>query len=56
LFYKILGTTIDNETEINVSKSSRNKLLDMIFQYLEFHFHFDSKKISSHSILKTIFS
>ena len=56
LFYKILGTTIDNETEINVSKSSRNKLLEMIFQYLEFHFHFDSKKISSHSILKTIFS
>ena len=56
LISKLLGTTIDEKLQMNLTKSTRNSLLEMVFQYLEFHFHFNSTKISSHTILKTVFS
>ena len=56
LFSKLLGTTIDDKNPMNLSKRTRNNLLELVFQYLAFHFHFNANKISSHSILKTVFS
>lgn len=56
LFSKLLGTTIDDYTSITFNKETRSNMLEILFEYLEFHFQFKAKQISSHKIFKTIFS
>jgi DNA repair protein RecO (recombination protein O) len=56
LFSKLLGTTIDKYTSITFNKETRNNMLEILFEYFEYHFHFKAKQISSHKIFKTIFS
>jgi DNA repair protein RecO (recombination protein O) len=55
-FSKLLGTTIDKHSSITFDKITRNNMLEILFEYYEFHFHFKAKQISSHKIFKTIFS
>ena len=55
-FSMLLGTTIDKYSTIKLDKEKRNVLIEVLFEYFEYHFQFKSKQISSHKIFKTIFS
>ena len=55
-FSILLGTTIDKYETLRLNKEKRNVLIEVLFEYFEYHFPFKSKQISSHKIFKTIFS
>lgn len=55
-FFELLGTEIDAPNKIHTDKIIRNKLIELIFNYLEVHFQFNAEKITSHNVLKTIFN
>jgi len=55
-FFDLLGTEIDASVNILTDKTVRNELIELIFNYLEIHFQFNSKNINSHIVLKSIFN
>ncbi len=55
-FFNLLGTEIDALSNLQTDKKLRNDLIELLFKYLEIHFQFNAKNITSHKILKTIFN
>ncbi|MFL2570260.1 MAG: DNA repair protein RecO [Parvicellaceae bacterium] len=55
-FSLVLGTNIDKFETLHFNKTNRAVILEIVFDYLAYHFNFNAKQISSHKVFKTIFS